>query len=171
MLGRGPCPPPDHTLAGRDQNARIAATIGTMAWLTTLTTVLPLVADLVGKGLPHFTRRKDAPDDRPEAVTQQQIAELQAAATQNAASLKVLAEQLQKTVVAVEGGAEALARQQAELREALQRWEADALRREQAAQAQVDPLRRELAGLRRLAGGALVVAVIALGVALTLAVR
>ncbi|WP_312028335.1 hypothetical protein [Aquabacterium sp. J223] len=142
-----------------------------MAWITTLTTVLPLVADLVGKGLPHFTRRKDAPDDRTEAVTQQQISELQSAATQNAASLKLLAEQLQKTVVAVEGGAEGLARQQAELREALQRWESDAARREQAAQAQAEAATKATTAARRQAAAALGIAVLALAVAVVQMLR
>jgi hypothetical protein len=73
------------------------------AWLPALKAVLPYVTNIVTAAIPAFTARKGR--DRSDGVTADQIAELQGAATHNAESVKVLAEQLQRTVTAVEQGA------------------------------------------------------------------
>jgi hypothetical protein len=73
------------------------------AWLPALKAVLPYVTNIVTAAIPAFTSRKG--QDRSAEVTAQQIAELQSAATHNAESVKVLAEQLQRTVTALEQGA------------------------------------------------------------------
>jgi len=68
--------------------------------------ILPYVSSIVGAALPVFTTRKS--DEAAAAQAQllrQQIAELQSAASRNAAHIKELAEQLQKTVAALEQGA------------------------------------------------------------------
>jgi len=69
------------------------------SWLLpALKAILPHVGMIVDAAKPVFTRRK------PESGTdvQQQIAELQAAATANAEHVKELAEQLQSTVAALQ---------------------------------------------------------------------
>jgi len=67
-----------------------------------LKAILPHVGMIVDAAKPVFTRKK------PESGTdvQQQIAELQSAASQNAEYVKELAEQLQNTVSALEKSAE-----------------------------------------------------------------
>ena len=73
------------------------------SWLMpALKAILPHVGSIVDAAKPVFTRKK------PESSTdvQQQIAELQAAASQNAEHVKELAEQLQSTVAALEKTAE-----------------------------------------------------------------
>lgn len=74
-------------------------------WLIpALKAVLPHVGDIVAAATPVFTKKK------PEAGTPggeaQQIAELQAAVSQNAEHVRELAAQLQSTVTAIEKGAE-----------------------------------------------------------------
>jgi hypothetical protein len=72
------------------------------SWLMpALKAILPHVGSIVDAAKPVFTRKK------PETGTdvQQQIAELQAAASQNAEYVKELAEQLQSTVAALEQSA------------------------------------------------------------------
>ena len=73
-------------------------------WLIpALKAVLPHVGDIVAAAKPVFTKKK------PEAGTPggeaQQIAELQAAVSQNAEHVRELAAQLQSTVTAIEKGA------------------------------------------------------------------
>src|SRR5512139_2381146 len=77
------------------------------AWLLpAVQAILPLVGQIVSSTLPVFTTRKpDAPVQDPAGVLQKQITELQTAASQNAVHVKELAEQLQKTVTAIEEGA------------------------------------------------------------------
>jgi hypothetical protein len=73
------------------------------SWLMpALKAILPHVGMIVDAAKPVFTRKK------PESGTdvQQQIAELQSAASQNAEYVKELAEQLQNTVSALEKSAE-----------------------------------------------------------------
>jgi hypothetical protein len=73
------------------------------SWLMpALKAILPHVGSIVDAAKPVFTRKK------PETGSdvQQQIAELQAAASQNAEYVKELAEQLQSTVSALEKSAE-----------------------------------------------------------------
>src|SRR5256885_6864939 len=67
------------------------------AWLIpTLKAVLPHIGTIISAAAPVFTRRNA------DAVA---ITELQSAASQNAAHIKELAEQLQSTVAAVEQAA------------------------------------------------------------------
>ena len=77
------------------------------AWLIpAVKAILPFVSPIVSAALPVFTTRKsDAPVPDPSGVLQQQITELQTAASQNAAHVKELAAQLQKTITALEQGA------------------------------------------------------------------
>jgi hypothetical protein len=68
--------------------------------------ILPYVSSIVTSAMPVFTTRKS--DEAAAAQAQllrQQIAELQSAASKNAQHIKALAEQLQKTVAALEQGA------------------------------------------------------------------
>ncbi len=83
------------------------------AWLIpALKAVLPHVGTIVSVAAPAFTKMRSGATDNPDAV-QQQIAELQAAASQNAAHIRELAAQLQTTVKALEqAAAVAEARQQ-----------------------------------------------------------
>ena len=74
------------------------------AWLLpAVKLILPHVGNIVAAAKPHFTKRKEVAD---QGTVQQQIAELQAAASENAALVKELAEQLQLTVTALEKAAE-----------------------------------------------------------------
>jgi hypothetical protein len=68
--------------------------------------ILPHVGTIVAAATPHFTKRKPEKDDQ-ASIVQQQIAELQAAASQNAGLIKELAEKLQLTVTALEQAAAA----------------------------------------------------------------
>ena len=73
------------------------------AWLLpAVKLILPHVGNIVAAAKPHFTKRKEASD---VATMQKQISELQAAATENAALVKELAEQLQLTLTALEQAA------------------------------------------------------------------
>lgn len=65
------------------------------AWLPLLKTVLPYLTAIITAAVPAFTAKKD----------NEQIAELQQAVRQNAESIKVLAEQMQRTIRAIEAGA------------------------------------------------------------------
>jgi hypothetical protein len=68
--------------------------------------ILPYVSAIVTAAVPVFTTRKNDEAAAAQAqILQQQIAELQSAASQNAVHIKELAEQLQKTVAALEQGA------------------------------------------------------------------
>lgn len=66
--------------------------------------ILPHVGNIVAAAKPVFTKRREAAD---QATVQQQIAELQGAATENAALIKDLAVELQRTVDALEKAATA----------------------------------------------------------------
>jgi hypothetical protein len=66
--------------------------------------ILPHVGNIVAAAKPAFTKKTAAPADE-GAVVQQQIAELQSAASENAAHIKELAEQLRLTVAALEQAA------------------------------------------------------------------
>jgi hypothetical protein len=71
------------------------------SWLIpALKAVLPHVGTIISAASPVFTKKKaDAANQA--ALLQQQIGELQAAASQNAANIKKLAAQLQSTVAAL----------------------------------------------------------------------
>ena len=74
------------------------------AWLLpAVKMILPHVGTIVAAAKPVFTKRRADTSD--PAIVQQQIAELQAAASENAALVKELAEQLQLTVTALERAA------------------------------------------------------------------
>ena len=77
------------------------------AWLIpAVKAILPFISPIVSSALPVFTTRKSDEAAAAQAnVLQQQITELQAAASQNALHIKELAAQLQKTVTALEQGA------------------------------------------------------------------
>jgi hypothetical protein len=68
----------------------------------------PYLPEIIRLARPLFTRTK-AQDKAPEVMTEQ-ILELQNAVTQNAASVKVLAQEMQKTIDAIQQGAEILER-------------------------------------------------------------
>jgi hypothetical protein len=71
------------------------------AWfLPALKAVLPHVGTIISVAAPVFTRMNAAAASEAQLV-QQQIAELQSAASQNADNIKALAEQLQVTVTAL----------------------------------------------------------------------
>jgi len=71
------------------------------AWfLPALKAVLPHVGTIISVAAPVFTKRSAEAANQAQLV-QQQIAELQAAAAQNAEHVKALAEQLQGTVGAL----------------------------------------------------------------------
>jgi len=71
------------------------------AWLLpAVKAILPYISAIVTAAMPVFTTRKADKDTA--SLLQQQIAELQAVASQNAAHIKELAEQIQKTVAALE---------------------------------------------------------------------
>jgi hypothetical protein len=75
------------------------------AWLwPAVKLILPHVGNIVAAAKPAFTRKAGDPAEE-AGVIQQQIAELQAAASQNATHIKELAEQLRLTVAALEQGA------------------------------------------------------------------
>ena len=67
--------------------------------------ILPHVGNIVAAAKPAFTKRRNGEPDEHGSVMQQQIAELQSAASQNATHIKELAEQLRLTVAALEKGA------------------------------------------------------------------
>ena len=77
-----------------------------MAWFVpAVKAILPYVSSIVAAAMPVFTTRKSDEAAAAQAqLLQQQIAELQSAASKNALHIKELAEQLQKTVAALEQG-------------------------------------------------------------------
>ncbi len=76
------------------------------AWLIpALKAVLPHVGTIISAAGPAFTKKKTEAVANQTLLLQQQIAELQSAASQNAAHIKELAEQLQNTVAALEQAA------------------------------------------------------------------
>ena len=77
------------------------------SWLLpALKAILPHVGMIVDAAKPVFTRKKaEVATPAGADVVQQQIAELQSAATANAEHVKELAEQLQSTVAALEQSA------------------------------------------------------------------
>jgi hypothetical protein len=71
------------------------------AWLVpALKAVLPHLGTIVSVAVPVFTKRGTASSDQAQLL-QQQIAELQVAATQNAANIKALAQEMQTAVGAL----------------------------------------------------------------------
>jgi hypothetical protein len=79
-------------------------------WLPALKALLPHVGTIVDAAKPVFTRKAPPPqgaDADQISLLQQQVAELQAAAAQNAGNIRELAAQLQGTVAAIEKAAAA----------------------------------------------------------------
>ena len=75
------------------------------AWLwPAVKMILPHVGNIVAAAKPVFTKKTDVAAGE-GGVVPQQIAELQAAASENAAHIKELAEQLRLTVAALEQAA------------------------------------------------------------------
>ncbi|MCB9774670.1 MAG: hypothetical protein H6750_10150 [Nitrospiraceae bacterium] len=75
-------------------------------WLIpALKAVLPHIGTIISATAPAFTKKGAAPTTDQAHLLQQQISELQAAASQNATHVKELAEQLQRTVAAIEQAA------------------------------------------------------------------
>lgn len=76
-------------------------------WLIpALKAVLPHVGDILSAAKPVFTKKKAEAPAAEQPVLVQQVAELQAAASQNAEHIRELAAQLQSTVAALEKAAE-----------------------------------------------------------------
>jgi len=73
--------------------------------LPALKAVIPHVGDILSAAKPVFTKKKPEAVPQPDLVPQQ-IAELQAAAAQQAAHVKELAAQLENTVAALQAAAE-----------------------------------------------------------------
>jgi hypothetical protein len=73
------------------------------AWLIpALKAVLPHVGTIVSAAAPAFTRKSGGTDASQASLLQQQITELQAAASGNDAHIKKLAAQMQNTLEALE---------------------------------------------------------------------
>jgi hypothetical protein len=76
------------------------------AWLLpVLKSVLPYVGTIVSAAAPVFTKKSADAAANQTILQQQQITELQAAASANDAHIKALATQMQNTVEALEKGA------------------------------------------------------------------
>ena len=76
------------------------------AWLVpALKAVLPHVATIISAAAPVFTNKRAEAVANQTQLLQQQITELQSAASQNAAHIRELAAQLQSTVTALEEAA------------------------------------------------------------------
>ena len=76
------------------------------AWLIpTLKAILPHVATIISSAAPVFTNRRLDATVNQTLLLQQQIGELQSAASESSVQIKQLAEQLQSTVAALEQAA------------------------------------------------------------------
>jgi hypothetical protein len=76
------------------------------AWLIpALKTILPLVGTIITAATPVFPKRSTDTEPNQALLLQQQIAELQSAASRNAENTKELAAQLQSTVTTLEQAA------------------------------------------------------------------
>ncbi|HEY5896624.1 MAG TPA: hypothetical protein VIV54_03610 [Burkholderiales bacterium] len=75
-------------------------------WLIpALKAVIPHVGDILNAAKPAFTKRKPEPAANQGDLMQQQIAELQAAVSQQSSHIKELAAQLENTITAIEKAA------------------------------------------------------------------
>lgn len=75
-------------------------------WLIpALKAVIPHVGDIISAAKPAFTKRKPEAVANPTDLVQQQIAELQAAVSQQSGHVKELAAQLENTLTALEKAA------------------------------------------------------------------
>ncbi len=76
------------------------------AWLPILKAALPYVTQIVTTAIPVFSAK--TPASKGDDVLSRQISELQSAATQNAESIRVLAEKLQATIQGIDAAANTL---------------------------------------------------------------
>ena len=77
------------------------------SWLqVALKAVIPHVGDILSAAKPAFTQREPLPAANQGDLVQQQIAELQAAVSQQASHIKELAAQLESTIGALEKAAQ-----------------------------------------------------------------
>lgn len=74
------------------------------AWVPLARAVLPYLTSIASAAIPAFAARKD--HGKSLELQAEQIALLEAAVTHNAAAIKTLAEQLEKTVTAIDAGAQ-----------------------------------------------------------------
>jgi hypothetical protein len=79
-------------------------------WLPALKMILPYVATVATAAIPAFTQRREG--DKSIELMAQQIAELQQAAGDNAESVKVLADQMQRALQVIELAGELSLRRQ-----------------------------------------------------------
>lgn len=84
------------------------------AWLPVLKASLPYLTKIVAAAIPAFTARSAA--EKADEVVPRQIAELQAAVTGNAESIKALAAQLKQTIEGIDPGVGKLQQEMARLR-------------------------------------------------------
>ena len=74
-------------------------------FLPIIKAIAPYIAQVATVAIPAFTSRREAPDQevvKLDPVVAKQIEELQSAASQNAQSVKVLAEKLQQAIEDIE---------------------------------------------------------------------
>jgi uncharacterized protein YlxW (UPF0749 family) len=76
------------------------------AWLPIIKTAIPIISQIVTVATPMFTRMQNG--SARDELTARQIEELQNAATQNSASVKELAAQVEKTFEGMESAAKEL---------------------------------------------------------------
>ncbi len=74
-----------------------------MAWLPVLKASLPYITQVVSVAIPAFTSKPES--SKADPVVAKQIEELQLAATNNAESIRGLAEKLQETIEGLETAA------------------------------------------------------------------
>ena len=74
-------------------------------FIPALKAVLPHIGTIISATAPAFTKKQSEASRDQTHLLQQQISELQAAASQNESHVKELAEQLQHTVAAIEQAA------------------------------------------------------------------
>jgi hypothetical protein len=82
-----------------------------MAWLTAATKLAPHVlklGEIAVTALPHFSSRKSELPPQIDEVTRREIAELQAAATRNAETIRQLAADLKSAITGIEDGGKAI---------------------------------------------------------------
>jgi len=73
------------------------------AWIPLIKTAMPYVVQVLSIAIPAFTSR--SANKKTDDIIPEQIAELQSAVTQNAESVKILAEQLKGTIEGVDAAA------------------------------------------------------------------
>jgi len=72
------------------------------AWIPLIKSAMPYVVQVLSIAIPAFTSRSSQKETVTDDIIPQQIVELQSAATQNAESVKILAEQLKGSMEGVD---------------------------------------------------------------------